>query len=53
MRPAIAAVLPLLLGVAVGLTLPGLSGDENTDSVWETQERYLLNAAVTETNWYD
>lgn len=50
LRPTLAGAVPLLLGVAVGLGIPGLKG---VDDVWESQERYLLRAETTEVSWYD
>ena len=50
-RPAMAAALPLLLGLAMGIQSPGLlSVSATTD--WEAQERSLL-IPVTGVEWYE
>lgn len=45
-RPAVAAVLPVLFGVWIGMAMPGTTTD------WAEEERALLSAAPGGT-WYD
>lgn len=52
-RPALAAVFPLLLGIAIGfqeLPLPGVSQHSATD--WEAAEAALLTPPLAEA-WYE
>jgi len=53
LRPVLASALPLVLGLALGLSLPALQSDTTGADSWETQERYLLTADLAEENWYD
>ena len=51
-RPATAFALPLLLGVAVGLSDVGDAASASTTIDWELQEQVLL-LAVNEELWYE
>ncbi len=51
-RPAMAAAVPLFLGVAIGLADPGDAGTTVTDSDWTTQEQSLLASGLGSA-WYE
>lgn len=51
-RPATAFALPLLLGVAMGLSDAGAGSSAATAIDWELQEQALL-LAVNEESWYE
>ena len=53
-RPALASVMPLVLGVAIGFGGP--AEDSAVDEeliVWEAQERALVNPLASGGNWYE
>jgi hypothetical protein len=50
LRPALAGLAPLVLGVALGLALP--AGSDPGIADWETQERNLITPAAGEV-WYE
>jgi hypothetical protein len=49
-RPAVAAALPLVLGVAIGLADVAVGGATNSD--WTTQEQALLATGIGSA-WYE
>lgn len=51
LRPAATAALPLVLGVALGMALPGTATDD--PGGWEGQERSLFSDGLDEAAWYD
>ena len=50
LRPALAGALPLVVGLAVGISLPPAGGGESAS--WELEER-LLMAPLAEDEWYE
>ena len=51
-RPAVAAAIPLFLGIAIGITDPAASVSGSTDGDWTAQEQDLLSGSYGSA-WYE